>query len=170
MFLTLNISKDTTSSVHLNVCRSRRSITPLCLTLSLLFHLQQLNYQPKLKSSMTFKDRQLKFHDFPGLENEILKFHDFPGFPWPVRTLHNTVLPAHKATSFTTRLKIKTQLFHLMSNRLFFLLSRIRCEAGDRFVPTRLNLRNCGAGCLLIIRCLLRWIFLAVTSAGFYML
>jgi len=29
----------------------------------------------------------LKFHDFPGLENEILKFHDFPGFPWPVRTL-----------------------------------------------------------------------------------
>jgi len=29
----------------------------------------------------------LKFHDFPGLENEILKFHDFPGFPWPVQTL-----------------------------------------------------------------------------------
>ena len=29
----------------------------------------------------------LKFHDFPGLENEIIKFHDFPGFPWPVRTL-----------------------------------------------------------------------------------
>ena len=28
-----------------------------------------------------------KFHDFPGLKNEILKFHDFPGFPWPVRTL-----------------------------------------------------------------------------------
>ena len=21
----------------------------------------------------------MKFHDFPGLENEILKFHDFPG-------------------------------------------------------------------------------------------
>ena len=30
-----------------------------------------------------------KFHDFPGLENEILKFHDFPDFPWPVRTLCN---------------------------------------------------------------------------------
>ena len=28
-----------------------------------------------------------KFHDFPGLENEIIKFHDFPGFPWPVWTL-----------------------------------------------------------------------------------
>ena len=28
-----------------------------------------------------------KFHDFPGLENEILKFHYFPSFPWPVRTL-----------------------------------------------------------------------------------
>ena len=22
-----------------------------------------------------------KFHDFPGLENEMLKFSDFPGFP-----------------------------------------------------------------------------------------
>ena len=21
----------------------------------------------------------MKFHDFPGVENEILKFHDFPG-------------------------------------------------------------------------------------------
>ena len=28
-----------------------------------------------------------KFHDFPGLENELVKFHDFPGFPLPVRTL-----------------------------------------------------------------------------------
>ena len=36
---------------------------------------------------MNFKDQQFKFHDFPGLGNEILKFHDFPGFPWPVRTL-----------------------------------------------------------------------------------
>ena len=30
---------------------------------------------------MNFKDQQLQFHDFLGLENEILKFHDFPGFP-----------------------------------------------------------------------------------------
>ena len=29
---------------------------------------------------------KIKFHDFPGLENEILKFHNFPGFPWPART------------------------------------------------------------------------------------
>lgn len=29
----------------------------------------------------------MKFHDFPGLENEILKFHDSPGFPWPTWTL-----------------------------------------------------------------------------------
>ena len=34
-----------------------------------------------------FQGPTIKFHDFPGLENEILKFHDFPGFPWPVRTL-----------------------------------------------------------------------------------
>ena len=33
----------------------------------------------------------IKFHDFPGLENEMLKFHDFPGFPWHVQTLpHGT--------------------------------------------------------------------------------
>ena len=30
---------------------------------------------------MTFKDRQINFHDFPGLENEILEIHDFPDFP-----------------------------------------------------------------------------------------
>ena len=34
-----------------------------------------------------FQWLKIKFHDFPGLENEILAFHDFPGFPWPVRTL-----------------------------------------------------------------------------------
>ena len=27
-----------------------------------------------------FQGPTIKFHDFPGLENEILKFHDFPGF------------------------------------------------------------------------------------------
>ena len=34
-----------------------------------------------------FQGQKIKFHDFPGLENEILESHDFPGFPWPVRTL-----------------------------------------------------------------------------------
>ena len=32
-----------------------------------------------------FQGPKIKFHDFPGLENEILKFHGLPGFPWPVR-------------------------------------------------------------------------------------
>ena len=31
-----------------------------------------------------FQGSTIKFHDFPGLENEIFKFHDFPGFPWPL--------------------------------------------------------------------------------------
>ena len=35
-----------------------------------------------------FQGPNIKFHDFPGLENEILKFNDFPGFPRPVQTLH----------------------------------------------------------------------------------
>ena len=28
-----------------------------------------------------FQGPPIKFHDFPGLENEMLKFHDFPDFP-----------------------------------------------------------------------------------------
>ena len=37
---------------------------------------------------MTFQWRPtIKFHDFPGLENEMLKFHEFQGFPWPAPTL-----------------------------------------------------------------------------------
>ena len=28
-----------------------------------------------------FQNLTIKFHDFPGPENEILKFHDYPGFP-----------------------------------------------------------------------------------------
>ena len=37
-----------------------------------------------LNKTLIFHDSQgqtIKFHDFPGLKNEILKFHDFPGFP-----------------------------------------------------------------------------------------
>ena len=30
---------------------------------------------------LDFQGPAIKFHDFPGLENEILKFRDFPGFP-----------------------------------------------------------------------------------------
>ena len=44
----------------------------------------------KLPKKFHFHDFQgptIKFHDFPGLENEIHKFYDFPGFPWPVWTL-----------------------------------------------------------------------------------
>ena len=43
-----------------------------------------------IRTFITFHNFQgptIKFHDFPGLENEILKFHDLPGFPWPARTL-----------------------------------------------------------------------------------
>ena len=36
VFLTLNSSTDTNSGVHKNACRTRYSITPLCLTLPLL--------------------------------------------------------------------------------------------------------------------------------------
>ena len=31
-------------------------------------------------------EQLLKYHNFPGLENEILKFNDFPGFPCQIPT------------------------------------------------------------------------------------
>jgi len=40
------------------------------------------------KKTLIFDDFQrptIKFHDFPGLGNEILKFHNFPGLPLPVQ-------------------------------------------------------------------------------------
>ena len=46
-----------------------------------------------------FQGPTIKFHDFPGLENEILKFHDFPGFPWPVQTWLYTIIDS----TYTTR-------------------------------------------------------------------
>ena len=57
--------------------------------------------------TLIFHDLQgptIKFHDFPGLENEIIvKVHDFPGFPWPVQTwwfigsinIEKSVIPLH---------------------------------------------------------------------------
>ena len=30
--------------------------------------------------------KNIKFPDFPYLEQAVLKYHDFPDFPWPVGT------------------------------------------------------------------------------------
>ena len=69
---------------------------PKCVPFA-LFNFSPLSYLTLALSSavtnlpnktMIFHDFQrptIKFHDFPGLENEILQFHDFPSFPWPVR-------------------------------------------------------------------------------------
>ena len=87
-FLTLNNSTDTNSGVQQNARRLRQ-----------LFHHSSLSYIVLASSSavinssdktlifLDFQGPTIKFHDFPGLENEILKFLDFPGFPWSVRTL-----------------------------------------------------------------------------------
>ena len=49
--------------------------------LYLLSHLHQLiNLPNKPLLFHDFLGPKIKFHDFPGLENEILTFHDFPGF------------------------------------------------------------------------------------------
>ena len=72
---------------------------PKCVPFGRLFNYSSLHYcilhcpsavTDLWNKTLIFHDFQgptIKFHDFPGLENEILKFHDFPGFPWPVRTL-----------------------------------------------------------------------------------
>ena len=69
---------------------------PKCVPFA-LFNFSSLSYLTlALSSAVTnlpnktiiFHDFQrptIKFHDFPGLENEILQFHDFPSFPWPLR-------------------------------------------------------------------------------------
>ena len=69
---------------------------PKCVPFA-LFNFSSLSYLTLALSSavtnlpnktMIFHDFQrptIKFHDFPGLENEILQFHDFPSFPWPLR-------------------------------------------------------------------------------------
>ena len=86
-FLTFNSSSDN-SGVHQNVCRlSCRLITPLFLYIVLALSSPITNLSHKILIFHDFQGPTVKFHDFPGLENEILKFHDFPGFPWPVRTL-----------------------------------------------------------------------------------
>ena len=86
-FLTLNSSTSTNSDVHENASPLRCLITPLNLYIVLALSSVVNNLSHKALIFHYFQGPTIKFHDFPGLENEILKFHDFPGFPWPVRTL-----------------------------------------------------------------------------------
>ena len=82
-FLTPNSSTETNSGIHQNGCRSHCLITPLYLTIIILALSSVVTNLPN--KTLIFHDLQgqkiIKFHDFPGLENEILKFHNFPGFP-----------------------------------------------------------------------------------------
>ena len=49
-----------------------------------------------------FQGQKIKFHDFPGLENEILAFHDFPGF------LHDLYEPCRNISGMLLCCKKKT--------------------------------------------------------------
>ena len=88
IFLALNSSTETNSGIHQNGCRSHCLITPLYLTIIILALSSVVTNLPN--KTLIFHDLEgqkiIKFHDFPGLENEILKFHNFPGFPWPLLT------------------------------------------------------------------------------------
>ena len=81
VFFDLNSLTDINSGVNQNACRVYCLITPLYLPLSLPCHLQLLTLQNKTLIFHDFQGPTFKFHDFPGLENEILTFHDFPVFP-----------------------------------------------------------------------------------------
>ena len=74
--------------------RHKLRCPPKCVLFA-LFNFSSLSYNVLALSSVVtkppnktlifhdFQGPTIKFHDFPGLENEIiiLKFHDFPGFP-----------------------------------------------------------------------------------------
>ena len=73
--------------------RHKRWCPPQCVPFA-LFNYSSLSYSVlALSSAVTynyllnktlifhdFRGPTIKFHDFPGLGNDILKFHDFPGF------------------------------------------------------------------------------------------
>ena len=56
-----------------------------------------------------FQGPPIKFHDFPGLENEIHKSHNFPGFPWSVRTLLE-LIPTSLCSLYLTLYKMDVSL------------------------------------------------------------
>ena len=64
---------------------------PLCMPFALFNYSFLSSAVTNLSNkTLTFHDFQrpkIKFHDIPGLENEILKIQDFSGFPRPVQTL-----------------------------------------------------------------------------------
>ena len=85
--------QNSTFSIFFNLTRW---YPPNCMSFS-LYNYSSLSYIILALSSVVtnlpnntlifndFQGPKIKFHDFPGLENEILKFHDFPAFPWPVQ-------------------------------------------------------------------------------------
>ena len=76
-FFTLKSSTETNSGIHQNEKRSRCLITPLYLTSSPVV----TNQPNKTLIFHYFQGPKIKFHDFPGPENEIRKFRDLPGLP-----------------------------------------------------------------------------------------
>ena len=83
-FWTLNSSTNTNSGVPQNVFHLGCLKTPFYA-----FSSAVTNLSNKILIFHDFQGPTIKFHDFPGLENEMLKFHDFPGFPWPVQVLNS---------------------------------------------------------------------------------
>ena len=75
-FWILNSSMGTNSGVHQNACH-------LCCLSYIVLALSSL-VTDLSSTALIFHDYQgptIKFHDFPGLENEMLKFHVFPSCP-----------------------------------------------------------------------------------------
>ena len=75
-FWILNSSMGTNSGVHQNACH-------LCCLSYIVLALSSL-VTDLSSTALIFHYYQgptIKFHDFPGLENEMLKFHVFPSCP-----------------------------------------------------------------------------------------
>ena len=90
-FLTLNSSTDANSGIHQKCVWfvfNYSSLSYNYMVLAFSSAVSNLSNKTLIIIFYDFQGSTIKFHDFPGLENEIFKFHDFPGFPWPVQTLY----------------------------------------------------------------------------------
>ena len=79
-FLTLNSSTGTNSGVNQNACCLRCLISPLYLYIVLALSSAVTNLSHKTLIFHDFQGPTIKFHDFPGLENEILNSMTFQVF------------------------------------------------------------------------------------------
>ena len=117
-FYLINSSTETNSAIHQKGMSFTLFNNSSSSCVILVLSSAVTNLPNKTLIFYDFQGPTIKFHDFPGLENEILKFHDFPGFPWPVQTRLCTITDSTYSTrKYCYCCKQLHYSFHLFSNR-----------------------------------------------------